>query len=405
MRIVRCLVGGWLCIYGVVGWVSVVHGATDLTPWGEMSYLPALGWDGVLGGRWTSVAYALDPLAVPANPATMLSRPGPRLGVRYQQWFAMQQYNEVWLQDSFGGLAEWAVQLNGTGFGISVFRHRPFWQRAEWTRTSFSLPGGGSLWEENIQWTGTWSRTGVAMAMRLQEDFVVGGQILRDQWTTDGSLQTRTTVNGERWTFQYRADARDWSGSVGVQWWLSPQVVFGLAYHWMPVFTVEVQGRSLDDPEGSGVTIPLRVAFPNALAIGLHVADRQWVIAIDGWRWKTGRMNTDPQLYLHLGEDERLEFRPIWGWRISAGAHLNVRPIRMFVQGGVWYRPGIRPVWIGPEGQSPEPVVRTLWPNDTRHLHWMFGVSIQFHTRLTMGGGLTLGKWMRMVQVLIQAQL
>lgn len=351
----------------------------DVLPWSAMSLLPMVGQDGDLGGRWTSVAFAVSPLGTTANPAVLLSRPGARTELRYRVGYAVPRTGERLDRDTTQGLEAWALALGGMGSGLALFYHRPLDDETVRVRPE-GLGPVGRLWAEQTDVRVRWSEWGLGLAVRLEADFVVGVSAARSTLSATG--ETRMTAarptDARRWRLRQDARDRAWHWVLGAQWAVEPHVVVGIAYHWLPAFTLPVEVETTE-PDGSArtETADLRVAFPNALTLGLHVVQGRWNVAVEGWRWKTGRLNEGPDLYLQLGASERLVYDTRWDWRVSVAYDALWRKLRVVPQVGLWYRPALRPVWTGPDEAPLRELFRSVWPLDRARWHGTAGLTLR----------------------------
>ncbi len=370
----------WSIVFGIVLGTGTPAGAgTDVLPWSAMSLLPMIGHDGGLGGRWTSVAFAVSPLGVTANPAVLLSRLGARTDLRYRVGYAIPRAGERLDRDTTQGLEAWALAFGGRGSGLALFYHRPLDDGAARARPESPGPVG-RFWAEQTDGQVRWSEWGLGLAVHLQEDFVVGFSAARSTLWVTGETQTEAARPTDTRRWRLRQDARDraWHWALGAQWTVEPHVVFGIVYHWLPTFEVPV-GVDTTAPDGSTQTetVALRVAFPHALALGLHVVQGRWNVAVEGWRWKTGRLNEGPDLYLQLGTSERLVYETRWDWRVSLAYDTLWQKFRVVPQVGLWYRPGLRPVWTGPDEAPLRDLFMAVWPPDRLRWHGTAGLTLR----------------------------
>ncbi len=390
----------WGIAFIVLGGGSLAEAGTDVLPWSAMSLLPMVGHDGSLGGRWTSVAFAVSPLGATANPAVLLSRPGARTELRYRVGYAIARPGERLDRDTTQGLEAWALALGGVGSGLALFYHRPLDDGTARVRPEGPGPVG-RLWAEQTDGQVRWSEWGLGLAVRLQEDFVVGFSAARSTLSATGETQTAAALPTDARRWRLRQDARDraWHWALGAQWAVEPHVVFGIAYHWMPAFDLPVTVETTT-PDGStrAETAALRVAFPDALTLGLHVVQGRWTVAVEGWRWKTGRLNEGPDLYLQLGASERLVYETRWDWRVSVAYDAPWRKLRVVPQVGLWHRPALRPVWTGPEATPLRDLFTSVWPPDRARWHGTAGLTLRWRA-LSLSAAYVHGPYVRDLRV------
>jgi hypothetical protein len=372
---------GWVVVFVIaVGRGSPAGAGTDALPWSALSLLPMIGQDGGLGGRWTSVAFAASTLGTTANPAALLSRPGARTEIRYRVGYAVPRAGERLDRDTTQGLEAWAVAFSGMGSGLALFYHRPLDDGTVRVRPEEPRPVG-RLWAEQTDERVRWSEWGLSLAIRLQEDFVVGFGVARSTLSATGETRMAAAVPTDARQWRLRQDARDraWHWTLGAQWAVYPHVVFGIAYHWLPTFDmpVEVETTRLDGSAQTETNV-LRMAFPHALALGLHVVQGRWTVAVEGWRWKTGRLNEGPDLYLQLGPSERLAYEAHWDWRLSVAYDALGRKPRVIPHVGLWYRPALRPAWTGPEDAPLRDLFTSVWPPDRARWHGTAGLTLRW---------------------------
>lgn len=390
-------------ILGLLGLVPGTAGATtDAPPWATVARLPLLGYDGGLGGRWTSVAFSVAPSGAVTNPATILSLPGTRLELQYHVSYGVPRLDEQFTRDVTWGLSAWGLRIGGRDAGLTLYYQRFLDVAWAWTRPETPWTDGRRIWFEQVEWRTRWSRWGLAVALRLQEDFVIGGGVARDALSVTTRARTGARGAGDL-TWDVTQDAQDtaWGWVVGAQWAVYPHVVLGFAYHWLPRFSTPVRVTAVrrETPPES-VTLPLPVAFPDGFAFGLHVIQGRWAIAVEAWRWKGGGLNDSPDLYLYTSPPgERLAYTARWDGRLSIAYDVRRGRLQVTPQAGLWYRPALRPTWSGPPETPDRDLMAHVWPPDRNRWHWTIGLGIRLGTALDVTAGYVHGPYARDLRV------